>query len=119
MIVLLGSGPLQPEIGVVEEIEPSLFRITRVPQKAKAVLVEPVLLFMDKFNVLFTESPVVHSLQVVVPGKDAPTSVRSLDVQELAGGNVVVVCAKACEENKQAGRKRMSRCLMINAYQVF
>lgn len=88
---------MQPEIDLVEEMLPLAFRITRVPQNAKAVLVEPVLLFIDKFSVLYTESPVVHSLQVVVPGKVAPTSVRSLDVQELAGGNVVVVCAKPCE----------------------
>jgi hypothetical protein len=93
--------------------------MTRVPQKAKAVLVEPVLLYMDKFNVLFTESPVVHVLQRPDPGKVAFTSVRSLEVQEVAGGNVVVVCAKAFEQNKQAGRKRTSRFLMINSYQAF
>jgi hypothetical protein len=69
---------------------------------------------MDRFNVLFTESPGVHVLQSSVPGKAAPVSVRSLDVQDVAGGNVVVVCAKDWEENKQAGRKRKSRHLMIN-----
>jgi len=88
--------------------------MTKVPQNAKAVLVEPVLLNMDKFNVLYTESPVTHVLQRSVPGKAAPVSKRSLEVQEDAEGNVVVVCAKACEENRQAGRKRMSRFLMIN-----
>jgi hypothetical protein len=92
--------------------------MTRVPQNAKEVLVEPVLLFMDKFNVLCTESPDTHSLQTVVPGKAAPTRIRSLEVQEDAGGNVVVVCAKACEANKQAGRKRTSRFLMIDSYQA-
>src|SRR5690349_14118575 len=97
---------------------PLLFRITRVPQNAKAVLVEPVLLFMDKFNVLFTESPVIHSLQIVVPGKAASTRRRSLEVQEVAGGNVVVVCEKACEENRQASRKRTSLFFMINSYQA-
>jgi hypothetical protein len=88
--------------------------MTKVPQNAKAVLVEPVLLNIDKFNVLYTESPVTHVLQRSVPGKAAPVSKRSLEVQEDAGGNVVVVCAKACEENRQAGRKRTSRFLMIN-----
>jgi len=76
---------------LVEETVPLLFRITRVPQNAKEVLVEPVLLFMNKFNVLYTESPVVQLLQRVVPGKVAPVSVRSLEVQEDTGGNVVVV----------------------------
>ena len=78
---------------LVEEIEPLLFRMTKVPQNAKAVLVEPVLLNMDKFNVLYTESPVVQTLHVVVPGKVALTNVRSFEVHELAEGNVVVVCA--------------------------
>jgi hypothetical protein len=68
---------------------------------------------MDKFNVLYTESPVVQLLQIVVPGKVAPVSVRSLELQEVTGGNVVVVCAKACDENRHAGRKRTSKVLMI------
>jgi hypothetical protein len=97
----LGSkGPPQPEIDLVEERVPLLFLMTRVPQKAKAVLFEPVVLLIAKFNVLYTESPVVHTLQVVVPGKVALTRLRSLEVQELGDGNVVVVCAKTCEENR-------------------
>lgn len=101
----MGSkGPPQPEIDLVEEVVPSLLRITRVPQNAKAVLFEPVVLLIDKFKVLYTESPVVHTLQVVVPGKVAPTSVRSFEVQELGEGNVVVVCANTVEENKRTSR---------------
>jgi hypothetical protein len=110
VVAFLATGPSQPEIALVEEMVPSLFRITRVPQNAKAVLVEPVLLNMVKFNVLYTESSDIHVLQASVPGKEAPVSVRSLEVQEDAGGNV---CAKACEENKQAGRKSTNRFLMI------
>lgn len=110
VVITPGSkGPPQPEIARVEEVVPLLLRMTRVPQNAKAVLFEPVVLLIDKFNVLYTESPVVHSLQVVVPGKEAPTSVRSFEVQELAEGNVVVVCAKAREENKQTDRKSTGR----------
>jgi hypothetical protein len=107
VVVLLATGPLQPLIAVVEERVPSLLRITRVPQNAKEVLVEPVLLFIAKFNVLYIESPVVQLLQVVVPGRVAPTRRRSLDEQE--EGNVVVVCANAWVENKQPDRKRTSR----------
>lgn len=105
VVIELGDkGPPQSEIDLVEEMEPSLFLITRVPQNAKAVLFEPVVLLIDKFKVLYTESPVVHSLQVVVPGKAAPTSVRSFEVQELAEGNVLVVCANTVEENKRISR---------------
>jgi hypothetical protein len=111
VVALLPTVPPQPLIAVVEERLPSLFLITRVPQNAKAVLVEPVLLNIDKFNTLYTESPVVQLLQVVVPGKAAPVSVRSFEVQELARGNVVVVCAKACEENRQAVIKRTNKAL--------
>ena len=74
---------------------------------------------MDKFNILVTDVPGVQVLQAFVPGKVALTSVRSLEVQDEAEGNVVVVCAKACEENKQAGRNRTIRRLMINSYQAF
>jgi hypothetical protein len=109
VIVLGDKGPPQSEIGLVEEMVPSLFRITRVPQNAKAVLFEPVVLLIDKFKVLYTESPVVHTLHVVVPGKVAPTSVRSFEVQEPGEGNVVVVCANTWEENKQTDRKRAIR----------
>jgi hypothetical protein len=119
VIALLATGPPQPEIDLVEEMVPLLFRIIRVPQNAKAVLVEPVLLFIDKFNVLFTESPDTHSLQIVVPGKAAATRRRSLEVQDVAAGNVVVVCANAGEQNRQAGIKRTSNDLITNSYQVF
>jgi hypothetical protein len=88
-------------MALVEEVVPLLFLMTRVPQKANEVLVEPVLLFIVKFNVLYTESPGVQVLQRSVPGKVAPTRVRSFEVQEVAGGNVVVVCAKACDENNR------------------
>ena len=84
VVLFFATGPPQPCIGVEEEGEPSLLRITKVPQKAKAVLVEPVLLKIDNLNVLYTESPGVHVLQISVPGKVAPVSVKSLEVQELA-----------------------------------
>ena len=61
VVIKLGDkGPPQPLIGVEEERLPSLLRITKVPQNAKAVLFEPVVLLIDKFKVLYTESPVVH-----------------------------------------------------------
>ena len=109
------NGPSQPLIGVVEETVPLLLRMTSVPQNAKAVLFEPVLLFIVKCNVRYTESPVVHVLQVVVPGRLALTSTRSLEVQDVAGGNVVPVCAKAREQSIQASRKRKCRLLMIRS----
>jgi hypothetical protein len=118
VVSLEATGPPQPWIALVEETAPLLFRITRVPQNAKEVLVEPVLLYIRKVNVLYTESPDVQVLQRSVPGKVALTNVRSLEVQEEAAGNVVVVWVKACEENKQIDRKRTSRFLTITSYQA-
>lgn len=96
------SAPPQPCIDLDEESEPSLLRITKVPQKAKAVLVEPVLLKIDNLNVLYTESPAVHVLQRPVPGKVAPVNVKSLEVHELAGGNVCANDFVEIKTNKTA-----------------
>jgi hypothetical protein len=49
---------LQSLMGVDENIVPSELIISKVPQKAKDVLVEPVLLFIDKYNVLVIVEPV-------------------------------------------------------------
>ena len=105
-MVLLATGPPQPCIDVEEESVPSLLRMTKVPQKANEVLVEPVLLLMVNCKVRCIESPVVQLLQTPVPGKAAPTSMRSLEVQEVAGGNVVVVCEMPFKKNSKAGNKR-------------
>jgi hypothetical protein len=73
----------------------SAWVMTRVPQKANAVLDEPVLLLMARVSVLVSIVPGVQELQVLPPVSVAPTNSRSLEVQELADGKVVVVCAKA------------------------
>ena len=117
--MLLATGPPQPCIDVVEEREPSLLRMTKVPQKANEVLVEPVVLLIDNFRVRCTESPVVQVLQRSVPGKVAPVSMRSLDVQEVAAGNVVVVCDIPFEKNSKAGRKRSNIFLIISPNHAF
>ena len=110
VVVFFATGPAQPFIDVEEENEPSLLRISNVPQNAKDVLVEPVLLKIANCNVLFTESPGVQLLHTSVPGKVALTSVKSFDVQELAAGNV---CPKVFEKNNTAGKKRSSKLLVI------
>ena len=102
VVVFFATAPPQPVIDVEEENEPSLLRISNVPQNAKDVLVEPVLLKIANCNVLFTESPGVQVLHMSVPGKVALTSVRSFDVHELADGNV---CPIAFEKNKTAVKK--------------
>jgi hypothetical protein len=71
---------------------PSLLYISNVPQKAKEVLVDPVLFFIDKNKVLVP--PHAHG-SFAGAGKVAATNSKSLDVQELAGGKV---CAKLDEK---------------------
>jgi hypothetical protein len=114
-VLFFATGPPQPDIEVEEEDEPSALRISKVPQNAKDVLVEPVLLKIDNLNVLYTESPAMHVLQRSVPGKVAPVSVKSFDVHELGEGNV---CATAFEKNKTAGKKISSKLLMVAANQA-
>ena len=90
-IEFLIIGPLQPLIAVVEYVEPFSLRTSKVPQKAKDVLVEPVLLLIDKNNVLVIVVPAVHVPQASSPvlgGSSAPTNTKSPDVHELAEGSV-------------------------------
>ena len=115
MVAFLAIVPPQPAIDVEEENEPSLLRISNIPQNAKDVLVEPVLLKIANCNVLFTESPGVQVLHTSVPGRVALTSVKSFDVQELAAGNV---CPIALEKNKTAGKKISSKFLIAAANQA-
>lgn len=72
--------------------------MTNVPQKAKDVLVEPVVLLIDNVKVLVTCVPGVQLLHASPPVKVAPTNVKSLEVHRSGLGNVVVVCATAVPE---------------------
>jgi hypothetical protein len=82
VVVEVGAiGPPQPLIAVEEDGEPSLFIITKVPQKAKEVLFDPVLLKIANCNVLYTESPGVQVLHKPAPGKVALTNSKSLEGQ--------------------------------------
>jgi hypothetical protein len=85
-MLFLIRGPTQPDIGFVEEREPSALNIFKIPQKAKEVLVEPVLLLIDKNNVLVIEVFGVQELHASLPGKEAPTKIKSFDVHELGAG---------------------------------
>ena len=90
-IEFLIIGPLQPLIAVLVYVVPSALRTSKVPQKAKDVLVEPVLLLIDKNNVLVIVVPAVHVPQASSPvlgGSSALTNSKSPEVHELGGGKV-------------------------------
>jgi len=55
LILFLIIGPIQPSLGVEDFSVPSALYISKVPQKAKDVLVEPVLLSIDNVNVRVTD----------------------------------------------------------------
>ena len=82
-----------------------MYVTTSVPQKANAVLVEPVLLLMARVNVLVWVVPAVQELHALPPVKVALTNSRSFEVHELKGGKVVVVCDQAVETKIIAGKK--------------
>lgn len=63
--------------------DPSLLKICNVPQRANDVRVEPVLLLIVSISVLV---PPQAQGSLLGGGSDAPTSSRSLDVQEEAEG---------------------------------
>ena len=85
MVVLdFGIVSAQANIGPLDFSEPSLLYISKVPHKAKEVLVEPVLLLIVSINVLVP--PQVHTLSPGLGGNEAPTNSKSLEVQELAAG---------------------------------
>lgn len=97
-MVFGARGPLQPLIAVElfnRFVTPSY--ISNVPQNAKEVLVEPVVLSIDNVNVLVIVVPGVHELQAFPPVSVAPTIVRSFDVHEDAGGKF---CAAVDESSK-------------------
>ncbi len=78
---LPGTGPSQPLISSEETKFPSTSYAFKVPQKAKEVLVDFVLLSMDTANVGFNcVSPVQvkHGCKLV---NSAPTTLRSFEVQ--------------------------------------
>lgn len=101
-------GPPQPDMGLVVTVPSAAVR-SKVPQNANDVLVDLVVLSIDKVSVLVTVVFGSHALQGSPLVIAAPTSARSFEVQELADGKVVVVCANAAEKNKRAARKNSSR----------
>jgi hypothetical protein len=88
VIVLGGSGPIQSDMGA-EEIVIPLRLIVKVPQNAKEVLVEPVVLLIARTSVAVIGVGSV-GLQVwqPVPVNVAPTSSKSLEVHLSGEGNV-------------------------------
>jgi hypothetical protein len=89
VIALPGNGPKQEVIGTEDTKDPSLpLYSSNVPQKAKAVLVDPVVLLMDTVNDLVIRVSVGQELHKSPPDRTAPTNSKSLEVQDLASGNV-------------------------------
>ena len=84
-----------------------------MPQKAKEVLVEPVLLLIDKVNVLEIVVPGVQELHISPPVKVAAISCKSLDVHEVAAGKV---CADAVpEKSKIKNKETHTNALILTA----
>ena len=84
-------GPLQRVICLEDTNAPELLYNSKVPQKAKDVLVEPVLLLIVNINLLDIMLPAVHVPQASSPalgGIVALTNDKSPDVHELAEGKV-------------------------------
>jgi len=88
----------------VLSILPSELRTVNVAQKAKAVLVEPVLLLMYKVKGFSIVEPGVQVSQGVV-GRVALTNSKSPDVHELAAGKV---CATDFVETKAKKTKQQT-----------
>src|SRR5205085_5419382 len=84
-IEFLIIGPLQPVLGVEDFNVPLALYISKLPQKAKDVLVEPVLLLIENVNVLVIDWPGVHELHASPPVKVAATNIKSPDVHEVFG----------------------------------
>jgi hypothetical protein len=90
VIALFGIGPLHLVI-VLVVVVPSGFVNTNVPQKAKDVRLDPVLLLIDRNKCLVIILPAAHEPQASSPalgGSVALTNNKSPDVQEVAGGSV-------------------------------
>ena len=88
---------LHPLIGSEEARVVPLYR-SKVPQKAKDVLFDPVVLLIDNVNVLVTVLPGVHELHGSPPVNLASTNCKSLEVHLFASGRLT--CANAAEELK-------------------
>jgi hypothetical protein len=106
-----GIGPLQPEIDVEDANVPSAFLISKVPQKAKDVRVDPVLLLIPNISV---RVPPHAQGSVLGGGKVALTNSRSFDVQELALGKV---CPNVVETKKTAGKNHRTK--LFNSVSCF
>ncbi len=86
-MVFGGSGPLQPLISVLEINSPVVPLYTsKVPQNAKEVLVEPVVLLIDNVNVLVIVVGDGQALHKPPPERLAPTNVKSPEVHDVPGG---------------------------------
>jgi hypothetical protein len=109
-IEFLIIGPLQSVFAVLENTLPSALTISKVPQYAKDVLVEPVLLLIDKNNVLVIVLAVhvPHASSPGLGGRVAPTNIKSPDVHKLAAGRV---CATAVPEKSKIKNKK----ILVNA----
>lgn len=97
-----GSGPPQPDIGMVLPPGPVF---TKLPKKAKAVLVDPVVLLILMFNVAVCVP--VGEQEQEPPVRNAPTIVRSFDTHFLASGQLKL-CAKDFVETRNKKIKQQA-----------
>ena len=79
-------GPLHPDIATLSTSTPAALYLFKIPQKAKEVLSEPVLFFIDNLNVLVSLH--THGKALLLGGRAAPDNSKSPDVHELAAGSV-------------------------------
>jgi hypothetical protein len=96
------------DIAVDDATEPSALRTIKVAQKAKDVLVEPVLLLMYKVRGFVIVAPGVQVSQGL-EGNVALTNSKSPDVHELAEGKVCAIDfveTKAKKTKQQTFKKR-------------
>ena len=117
LIIPFSIGPLQPDIGSVVTFPFASVR-SKVPQNAKEVLVDFVVLFIESVNVLVIVVFGSHELHGSPPVMAAPTSTRSFEVQELEAGKVVVVCANAHEKNNSVAINKSSRLFKARSNSV-
>ena len=96
VITPAATGPPQPVL-VVDDINAPVvpLYISKVPQKAKAPLVDPVVLLMDKVNVLVSNVAEAHELHKSPPVNLAATTSKSFEVHEVFAGGTD--CANVIE----------------------
>ena len=102
-LVFFAIIPLHPVMAVLEISVPAELYLSKVPQKAKEVLSDPVLFLIASTNVLVPLHE--HGLSPALGGSVALTNSKSPDVHEVFGGGT---CANDFVEiNKKKIKQKM------------